>query len=535
MGRLFYLPNVRSPEPPQNIGIRSVYGGSVCTGNGATIVVYGLTPGISYDFEYSIGPINFYILFNLTANNSGEISFLSYPFSGNPGTNLILSGYSITRRDTSEVLNVNWNSISFYILNRPSAQLLSPNSSICQPNGNFDLSISVVAVGSWYLVLQNGAIYLTGYGSGTFTKNVAPLVDTLYTLSSLQDNCNCYNNYGDLTGTTLITVYQMPQLVINNPAPVYEPSTIDLTLPSVTSGSNFPPNTTLSYWMDQAMTTPLTTPSVVSVGTVYWIKATNAGGYYTIQPVTVIINVIQAGLELVFDGTFPVANPSTLSQWNDFFNLPLNGTPFTRVNNVGNNITLVGGSGITARMGIFSSNIHLLSLSDSYGVIIAVNNSSFSGCQYCTIFYMPGLISMLGSSSFAYCIRCLEFNMPLLENTTTLAFANATCPTFYFPSLKNLALSCFQDCQMTVNFIFPQVTSCLMYSFLRCMSAENITMPLLQTMGASVSSDNVFYGIEGQTITLVTPSALMTNWGGGPDGDIINLQNWNTVTVVQIQ
>jgi hypothetical protein len=534
MGRLFYLPNVRSPEPPQNIGIRSVYGGSVCTGNGATIVVYGLTPGISYDFEYSIGPINFYILFNLTANNSGEISFLSYPFSGNPGTNLILSGYSITRRDTSEVLNVNWNSISFYILNRPSAQLLSPNSSICQPNGNFDLSISVVAVGSWYLVLQNGAIYLTGYGSGTFTKNVAPLVDTLYTLSSLQDNCNCYNNYGDLTGTTLITVYQMPQLVINNPAPVYEPSTIDLTLPSVTSGSNFPPNTTISYWMDQAMTTPLTTPSIVSVGAVYWIKATNGGGYYAIQPVTVIINVIQAGLELIFDGTFPVANPATVSDWNGFFNLSANGTPFTRVNKIGNNITLIGGGGIAARINIFSSNKHLLSLSDSLGVIISVNNSSFSGCSNATYFYMPGLKTMLSSSAFQSCPKVTTFDMPALENTATLAFANATCPTFYFPALKNLALSCFQDCQLTVNFDFPAVTSCSQFAFLRCMSAENIVMPRLLTMGETVYENACFYQIEGQTITLVIPSALMTCANGNPDMDITYLQNNNTVTVVQI-
>jgi hypothetical protein len=326
----------------------------------------------------------------------------------------------------------------------------------------------------------------------------------------------------------------MPQLVINNPAPVNEPTTVDLTLPAITSGSNFPPNTTLTYWVDQAMTTPVTTPTVVGTGGTYWIKATNGGGYYVLQPVTIIINVIVAGLELVFDGTFPVYNPGIVSEWNGFFNLPTNGTPFTHVNLVGNTVTLIGGGGIAARINLFGSNIHLLSLSDSYGVIISVNNSTFSGCLNATYFHMPGLITMLGSSPFVSCPKVTVFDMPLLENTTTLAFANATCPTFYFPALKTLALSCFQDCQMTVNFDFPFVTSCTQFSFLRCMSAENIVMPRLLNMGATVYDNTCFYGIEGQTITLVIPSALMTCANGGPDMDITYLQNNNTVTVVQI-
>jgi len=44
----------------------------------------------------------------------------------------------------------------------------------------------------------------------------------------------------------------------------------------------------------------------------------------------------------------------------------------------------------------------------------------------------------------------------------------------------------------------------------------------------------VFNGITGNTITLTVPAALMTCDGGNPDGDIVYLDNNNTLTVIQV-
>ena len=51
-------------------------------------------------------------------------------------------------------------------------------------------------------------------------------------------------------------------------------------------------------------------------------------------------------------------------------------------------------------------------------------------------------------------------------------------------------------------------------------------------MGPTVDFDYVFDGIYDNIITLTVPSALMICNGGDPDGDIVDLQDNNTVTII---
>ncbi|WP_439554657.1 hypothetical protein, partial [Flavobacterium macrobrachii] len=82
-----------------------------------------------------------------------------------------------------------------------------------------------------------------------------------------------------------IVVTSTPTLVITNPPAVCSPSTVDLTLASVTAGSSAG---TLSYWTNAAGTTVLNNPNAVTSSGTYYIRLTN-GSCSTIQPVVVTI------------------------------------------------------------------------------------------------------------------------------------------------------------------------------------------------------------------------------------------------------
>ena len=92
------------------------------------------------------------------------------------------------------------------------------------------------------------------------------------------------------TTTVTVTITDIPLiLVITPPAPVCAPSTVNLTLPAVTAGSD---SGTLTYWTDAAATIPLINPNAVSVSNTYYVKNTNtASGCFTIRPVVATIGL----------------------------------------------------------------------------------------------------------------------------------------------------------------------------------------------------------------------------------------------------
>ncbi len=89
--------------------------------------------------------------------------------------------------------------------------------------------------------------------------------------------------------------------VVNNPAAVCTPSTVDLTAAAVTAGSTS--GLTFTYWTDAAATTSLPTPNAVAASGTYYIKASD-GTCSMILPVTVTVNTSPALFTVTGGGNY---------------------------------------------------------------------------------------------------------------------------------------------------------------------------------------------------------------------------------------
>ncbi|TDK44370.1 hypothetical protein, partial [Algoriphagus formosus] len=85
-----------------------------------------------------------------------------------------------------------------------------------------------------------------------------------------------------------ISIIPAPTLVVNDPAAVCTPGTVDLTADAVTAGSDA--DLTFTYWTDEDATVSLQNPAAVAASGTYYIRAENAAGCFVIEPVDVVIN-----------------------------------------------------------------------------------------------------------------------------------------------------------------------------------------------------------------------------------------------------
>jgi len=190
------------------------------------------------------------------------------------------------------------------------------------------------------------------------------------------------------------------------------------------------------------------------------------------RPTPVIPDPTPAGLELTFDdiANVPVADVSSVSDWNTFFDLPTNGTEFTSVEVVGDMVRLIGGSGITLAEYLFFDNSNLIKWKD-YGVITSIGSHCFDGAS-------------------------------LVDE-------------WYFAELTTIANGAF-------FFTFHTLDGGIIY------------VPKLQNAGSTTGVDGGIFPCSGKIIHLTISSEVMTCDLGDPDGDIALLIANNTVTIVTV-
>lgn len=131
-------------------------------------------------------------------------------------------------------------------------------------------------------------------------------------------------------------------------------------------------------------------------------------------------------LELTWDdiANVPVANASSVSDWNTFFDLPTWGALFTSVEIVGNLVKLLGGENIILYANALYFYRGLIDVNDSGGVIIGAGDSGFGEDSYLQRAIL-GKLAYCGSGFFEGCFSLNEIYIPLCADLGTSVLNNS--------------------------------------------------------------------------------------------------------------
>ncbi|MFN3753916.1 beta strand repeat-containing protein, partial [Flavobacterium sp.] len=168
-----------------------------------------------------------------------------------------------------EPVTVTINPTPVLVINNPPA--------VCLP-ATVNLTLPAVTTGS----TGGGTLSYWTDAAGTIALAAPNAITTsgTYYIRSTLGSCS------DIEPVT-VTINPSPVLNISSPASVCSPLTVNLTSPSVTSGSTG--GGTLSYWTNATATNPLTTPNAVATSGTYYIQS-SLGSCTDIEPVVVTVN-----------------------------------------------------------------------------------------------------------------------------------------------------------------------------------------------------------------------------------------------------
>lgn len=255
------------------------------------------------------------------------------------------------------------------------------------------------------------------------------------------------------------------------------------------------------------------------------------------------------GLRLTYlNGEFPETD---LVGWNAKFDLPSFGTAFTDMVVNGDEVTLIGGAGITLKTSLFRNDNKLVKIEDDVDCVITVNGGKNAGalslCSQLTTVTLNGVITtaeegLFSNSSLSNlsATSCTTMGKNACSNNTSLSTFSlialvsagescfSTSPLMNFfdgvsasvcPLLATVGVNCFGSNTATPAFILIPVTNIPQSVFNNC-SCSVISIPSATNLGGTTGNDNVFLNCLNLT-TIYCNNLLATIDGGSPDGDLV--------------
>ena len=377
----------------------------------------------------------------------------------------------------------------------------------------------------------NGGANQTIVSSGnnaSITSLTAIAGTTVYSLVSVQDSST--SSCSQLqTGVATIIVNPTPNLVVNQPAAICAPNTVDIT--ATTTGSDA--GLVYTYWKDASATIPYLTPTTASSGT-YYIKATSSFGCFNIKSVTVMVNplptaAIAGTTTICKNSTTPLITFTGAGGTAPYtFRYSINGGATQTISTItGNSVTLQAS---TAVAGVF--NYSLQSVQDASAsaciqnqtgsAVITVNplpQATISGTTAVCANGTNPIITITGSGGTAPYTFTYTINGGSNQTiTSTGSTASITVPSatvgIYTYNLVSVSdgstTSCSQvqsgSAVITVN---PLPTLIVTNPAEVCVpNTINITNT---TSGSSVGLTYGYWNDNATTIAIVNPSAITTS------------------------
>ena len=235
-------------------------------------------------------------------------------------------------------------------------------------------------------------------------------------------------------------------------------------------------------------------------------------------------------------------DPTTVEAWNEYFDLPANGTPFTGLYLTSQQkgvieLIFVGGANMTLTKG-FISGSSLLYILDDGGFITSVDDSVFSGYLQLNHINLPAC-TLIGEKSFSSCGKLSTINCPVVLEIKDGAFAGASTSYLYFPLVTDIGANAFENC---INVQTVNISSAINLGnrvFNSCQNLNSLDMSSVINLGTTYTCadnqlNNVFANISGNSIIVKLPAALTTCNSGGNQIDLQKLIENNTVTIITI-
>ena len=215
----------------------------------------------------------------------------------------------------------------------------------------------------------NQTVTTTSGNSATLNVPSTNVGSFVYTLISVLDSSSSTCSQLQ-SGSATITVNPTPLLMVNPPAAVCSPNTVNLT--TLTTGSDS--GLSFTYWKDSLATLSYESPTIATAG-LYYIKATNdTNGCFDIKSATVSVNPLP---------TASISGTSTVCQNGTQPIITFTGSngtaPYTFTYSVNN------GSSLTVTTSLGSSSALVLAPTTSIAVynykLISVQDASINSCS----------------------------------------------------------------------------------------------------------------------------------------------------------